>query len=219
MSDPYGDQKDRRQRWDALDEADRRPLLDAAEEEFARRGFEGASFNAILKMAGRSKGSVYYYVSGKEDLYALMCERVFARLLERLGPLEIGDETPDAFWCSVGDYIDRFVGILVTDERIATVGRGVYDSPRAEAAVASSLEKLKIHLRHIAEAGQRAGAIREDLPKDLIISALMASLLAMDRWFAENLMTYTPDEAQVISTKAMTMLRNLARPDQENGHA
>ncbi|MEZ5267744.1 MAG: helix-turn-helix domain-containing protein [Microthrixaceae bacterium] len=45
-------------------------LLDPAEEEFAREGFEAASLNQILASAQMSKGQAYHYIADKADLYA-----------------------------------------------------------------------------------------------------------------------------------------------------
>jgi AcrR family transcriptional regulator len=44
-------------------------LIHAAIEEFARRGFDGASLNRILDAAGMSKGQLYHHFTSKEDLF------------------------------------------------------------------------------------------------------------------------------------------------------
>jgi AcrR family transcriptional regulator len=44
-------------------------LLDAAEEVFARRGFEGASLEEIAETAGYTRGAIYKHFGGKEDLF------------------------------------------------------------------------------------------------------------------------------------------------------
>lgn len=47
----------------------REVLLDAAIDEFSQNGYENASLNTILKVAGISKGTFYYHFKNKEDLY------------------------------------------------------------------------------------------------------------------------------------------------------
>jgi TetR/AcrR family transcriptional regulator len=46
-----------------------RPILDAALETFAARGYEGASIQAIAEHAGVSKANVFHHFSSKEQLY------------------------------------------------------------------------------------------------------------------------------------------------------
>ncbi len=47
-------------RFEKLDEPRRRAILAAAAEEFGDLGFDGASYNRIIKRAGISKGAMYY---------------------------------------------------------------------------------------------------------------------------------------------------------------
>jgi TetR/AcrR family transcriptional regulator len=44
-------------------------LIDAALEEFGEKGYDNASLNNILKVAGISKGTFYYHFPNKEELY------------------------------------------------------------------------------------------------------------------------------------------------------
>lgn len=53
-------------------------LLDAALAEFAEKGYEQASINAILQAAGMSKGQFYYHFGNKEGLYLALIERLIA---------------------------------------------------------------------------------------------------------------------------------------------
>lgn len=46
-----------------------RTILDAAFEEFASHGYAKASTNRIIKKAGISKGTLFYYFNSKEELY------------------------------------------------------------------------------------------------------------------------------------------------------
>ena len=61
--------------------------MQAALDEFATHGFHDASLNRVIDAAGISKGSMYYYFDGKEDLYAYVAQRGLAGLFERVGPL------------------------------------------------------------------------------------------------------------------------------------
>jgi len=59
-------------------ERSRAAILDAAEELFADRGFEGASLADIAAAAGLSRGTPSYFFNSKEMLYAAVLDRLFA---------------------------------------------------------------------------------------------------------------------------------------------
>jgi AcrR family transcriptional regulator len=59
-------------------------ILDAAEEIFARRGFEGASTREIASSAGVNISSLHYHWASKETLYVAVFRRVFERITAHL---------------------------------------------------------------------------------------------------------------------------------------
>lgn len=58
-------------------ERSRNAILDAAEQLFARDGFNGTSLYEIAAAAGLSRGAPNYFFGAKTDLYTAMMERVF----------------------------------------------------------------------------------------------------------------------------------------------
>jgi AcrR family transcriptional regulator len=56
-------------------------LLDAAEQVFARRGFDGASLDDIADTAGFTRGAIYKHFADKEDLYLAVWDRFNDRSL------------------------------------------------------------------------------------------------------------------------------------------
>jgi len=66
---------DRATRRTTRKEFRRQSILDAAAEEFADFGYERATLERIGERVGLSKASLYYYVSGKEQLFAELAER------------------------------------------------------------------------------------------------------------------------------------------------
>lgn len=55
----------------------RTAILDAAEDLFARKGFEATSLEEVGRAAGLSRGTPRYFFGSKEDLYRVVLERVF----------------------------------------------------------------------------------------------------------------------------------------------
>ncbi|MGB0384315.1 MAG: TetR/AcrR family transcriptional regulator [Ardenticatenaceae bacterium] len=71
----------------------REALFDAALEEFAGKGYDRASINGILKVAGMSKGQFYYHFKNKEGLYFALIDVLIARKRAFLA----ATMTPDEF--------------------------------------------------------------------------------------------------------------------------
>jgi AcrR family transcriptional regulator len=62
-------------------------LLDAAEEVFAKRGFEGASLEEIAETAGYTRGAIYKHFSGKEDMFLEANKRMNERYVQSFAEL------------------------------------------------------------------------------------------------------------------------------------
>jgi AcrR family transcriptional regulator len=56
-------------------------LVDAAAQVFVSRGFNGASLDEIAETAGFTRGAIYKYFDGKEDLFLAVFDRVNERVL------------------------------------------------------------------------------------------------------------------------------------------
>jgi TetR/AcrR family transcriptional regulator len=59
-------------------ERSRQAILDAAERQFADRGFDAVSLQEIATGAGLSRGAPSYFFGSKDSLYEAVLERVFA---------------------------------------------------------------------------------------------------------------------------------------------
>lgn len=66
------------------DPAKRTQILDGANRVIERMGYDAASVNDIAREAGVSKGTIYVYFSGKEDLFEAMMEDTRERLFQEL---------------------------------------------------------------------------------------------------------------------------------------
>lgn len=57
-------------------------ILDAADELFGQKGFDGTSTNDILEKVGIARGTLYYHFKSKEEIMDALIERYSIRLLE-----------------------------------------------------------------------------------------------------------------------------------------
>ena len=77
-------------------EANRARILKAAIDEFASRGFKGASMDAIASRTHTTRAMINYYFGGKEEIYLAVLEQVYAEIrhaesfldLEHLAPVD-----------------------------------------------------------------------------------------------------------------------------------
>jgi AcrR family transcriptional regulator len=88
----------------ALLERRRETLVRSATEVFTERRFDKASVNEIAERCGWSIGSLYRYVSSKEDILVLVCEEIFRRLAIEDTP---GATPRERFEIAYRAYCDR----------------------------------------------------------------------------------------------------------------
>jgi len=59
----------------------RNEILDAADELFGQKGFDGTSTNDILEKVGIARGTLYYHFKSKEDIMDALIERYNSQIL------------------------------------------------------------------------------------------------------------------------------------------
>lgn len=62
----------------------RQRILEAAIEEFASRGYEGASLNTVCADKGISKGIIYHHFKDKDELYLICVKQCFDAITQYL---------------------------------------------------------------------------------------------------------------------------------------
>src|SRR5262245_2034077 len=77
-------------------EANRARIVKAAIDEFAARGFKGASMDAIASRTQTTRALINYYFGGKEPLYLAVLEHVYAEIREAESTLDLDHLAPAA---------------------------------------------------------------------------------------------------------------------------
>ena len=75
-------------------EANRAGIVAAALDEFAARGFKGASMDAIAGRTHTTRALINYYFGSKEKLYLAVLERVYGEIREAEGKLDLDHLAP-----------------------------------------------------------------------------------------------------------------------------
>ncbi|GAB2610840.1 TetR/AcrR family transcriptional regulator [Pseudactinotalea suaedae] len=159
-------------------------LVREAAQEFARSGYEQASLNRIVRACGMSKSSFYHLVPSKEALFDLVVDTLREDVGQRLTV-----PPPEAFaadfWRTARDLLRDLVEVSTSDPSLAALGRLVYldglpSEPRG--AVQSFFADLQTWLGEVLDHGRTSGAVRDDLPADLQLRLVVATLKTLDEW-------------------------------------
>src|SRR5205814_7842336 len=77
-------------------QANRARIVAAAIEEFAARGFKGASMDAIAARTHTTRALINYYFGSKEKVYLAVLEQVYGEIREAEGGLDLDHLEPAA---------------------------------------------------------------------------------------------------------------------------
>lgn len=204
-----------RQRFHKLSSEKRQTILTAAAEGFAEHGFESASQNRMIAEAGISKGAFYYYFDDKEDLYATVLTSALERLLERVGAPREVDSIED-YWAQCHEIYRRSLHFWQQEPTTAALVRRLDrgDGPSIK-ALASLRQLIDGFWRQFVTIGQRIGAVRVDLPVDLLVRILDGTTSAIDVWVAERVDELSPEELDELAETLVDMLRRMSAQNQD----
>jgi len=148
-------------------------LLDAAEEVFARRGFEGASLDEIAETAGYTRGAIYKHFADKEELLHAACARLndtviadFNAIPSAGRPLE-EYEAPDVHavaeeWRRVMNADSDFVAVMLEYQLHAI--RNPATRERARQFALANKERIATYIRELsARTGEHLPIPAEDV--------------------------------------------------------
>jgi AcrR family transcriptional regulator len=199
-----------RPRFQKLSDARRTALLEAAAQEFGAHGFERASINRILEHAGVSKGAAYYYFDDKVDLFLTVVRYYMSQLEIQVQDLP-EKVTAETFWPAITDmYRHAFIrsrelpwafGVWKAAGEIFRSGPA--DNPLA----CFAQDWLDVFIR-LFRRGQALGAIRSDLPDELLMSWVRAIDDAHDQWMLTH---WDELDAEAMSAAAERMVDALRR--------
>ncbi|MCU0654598.1 MAG: TetR/AcrR family transcriptional regulator [Polyangiaceae bacterium] len=154
----------------------RRRILEAAEAEFAAKGFAGARLREVAQVAGIQQALIHHYFEDKDGLYRAVLDRAIEQVTADSWAI-LGQST------SVAGLLEGFIELLL---RFYQSHANLLAMLRMEAASGSHLvlDVLQQKSRPVFEAAevllrdlQERGQIRSDLaPSDIIVSVLSQAL-------------------------------------------
>jgi len=188
--------------------------MDAATKEFAKRGYEAASLNRIIREAGLSKGSFYYYFDDKADLAATVTVELTR---QRTPPIDLASITAVAgFWATIDRFGRESLELTAKNPSLleATSKLGVAYLEHPEVA-----QKMHEHLGEIiGEAlaawrrGQELGAVRTDLTVEVLMLLMTGTKEALLKVRLPRDRSLTVEELDELTHLQLDLFRRIAVP-------
>ena len=156
-------------------EANRARIVAAAIDEFAARGFKGASMDAIAARTHTTRALINYYFGSKEQLYLAVLEGVYAEIREAEAELDLDHLEPAAAIRRIVEFTyhyylehEGFVRIVVAENQAR--GRHLKKSKTMRTLNRPIIERLA----RVIQRGQAAGLFRKDADPVEIHKAIAA---------------------------------------------
>jgi TetR/AcrR family transcriptional regulator, cholesterol catabolism regulator len=160
----------------------RAEVLDIAARVFHEQGYEATSIQDLADELGVLKGSVYYYISGKEDLLFELLEEVHKAALSAVLEAVERDGDPLQKIHAFVETLSRFnadnqqrMGILLHDFRSLSEER------RRE--IVRERDRYDRMLRKLIIEGQEQGVVCADIDPKLSVLAVMGMINTIYQWF------------------------------------
>jgi len=191
-------------------------ILDVAQEEFARYGYEKASLNRIIAEAGLSKGAIYYYFDNKADLFITVVSRMMDRFPQIVQKL-VNVEDAEQFWTTAHDAFLQIVKLKLDPTMFALLRELL--NPEISAMFPEHLREMMqfstVTLSRFVQTGQRLGVIRRDLPLHLLVHMIQGFMMAISSWLLELINGGQTPEPAGLTRFLLEFLRRFLAAGQE----
>lgn len=163
----------------------REEVLGAAARLFFDRGYAATSTADIARALGMHRGSIYYYLSTKEDLlYELVRDRYASgtALLERLR--NDRRDAPTKLRRLIEEHVVEIAENLVPSALALNESRSLSADRRR--AIAAEEAAYQDGVAALIADGQSDGTIRDDVDPRLVTMAVLGAINWMHRWYDES---------------------------------
>ncbi len=191
-------------------------ILNAAEELFAERGFDGTSVRDIAHLAGVNLAMISYYFGSKEKLFEALVEYrsgYTTGVLEELAQ----DENLDPLG-KVYKLIDFYIDRIFLNHRfhnIITRQFSTVHTPELKESIIKVKERNMVHIRRIMEDGEKKGVFRK-IDIDMTIGSIFGTITQMTLskefycrifgWVSTDPNDYTPEMADRLKVHLKDMI-------------
>jgi AcrR family transcriptional regulator len=198
---------------------DDRPIeiMEAALVVFGRRGFRAATMDEIAREAGISKGAVYLYFGGKEELFTAAIRHQFQEVVDLFPAIEFDpDDDPETFTQRLGhQFLKVLMKPRVTRTLPLVIAEYNHIPALKELYFEELLGRLDAHVASLIDAGKALGAVRPEVDSLVAARALMGmffSFVLTQEVFDAKKMT-PMDNQTIVNTITTVFFRGLLREE------
>ncbi len=187
-------------------------ILEAAARVFYQKGFHAARIQDIADELGMQKGSLYHYISSKEDLVRGLVAGAIERMIEETSSiLDTGYSARQKLAMAIEAHLrrtveDRDIWGILGRENLEFLSR---NSPSDIRALIKQYETL---WNRIVAEGVDAGEFDPDLDARVVVQGLLGMCTGFLKWFRSDGRLPVQEVARIFSEIALrgVLLRNAA---------
>ena len=203
----------------------RERIVEAALQEFANKGIDGARVDEIARLSGANKNMIYHYFKSKEGLFLAVLEDVYENVRLRQQDISLRDLDPvSAMRRLVEHTADIWVEVPEFNRLLSSENLHQAKHVKRSKKIQNMYPALVESLRTILDRGVKDGVFREGIdPVDLYISvtSLSAYYVAhhytFDAIFKTKLMSPKKIEQRKATISSMILRYLQAEPKSSKG--
>ena len=187
---------------------DRDQIVDVAARLFSAKGYESTSLDDIATELGTARSALYYHVSGKSELRALIQIKRVSMLVAEMHEIAGSPATAcDRLAALVRAHLNHFERFFPESRMWSTITSAHTVEDAATSVLHEKQREISGHVRRVIEDGIATGEFR---PVDVSIAALgvIGMCNYMTTWFRPNGARTVGDVADVYAGMAVGALKN-----------
>lgn len=161
---------------------DQATVLRRAIELFNRQGYDGTSMGDLAKELGLTKSAIYHHVPSKEHLLSAALDEALDGLSAAFDAAAQGAPGTTASQ-RLRTAVQQSVAILVEHQPAVTLLLNVHGNSEVELAALARRRAVDDKLAGLVQAAVQEGALRSDIPPDLISRLLFGMVNSLVQWY------------------------------------
>ncbi|KAA1394350.1 TetR/AcrR family transcriptional regulator [Aeromicrobium ginsengisoli] len=179
---------------------DQQTVLRRAIELFNRQGYDGTSMGDLAKELGLTKSAIYHHVPSKEHLLAAALDEALDGLSAAVDSAAAAEPGTSAYE-RLRTVVQESVGILVEHLPAVTLLLRVHGNSEVELAALKRRRRIDERLATLVQAAVDEGALRADIPPDLISRLLFGMVNSLVEWYRPG----GPVDPDILATSIATL--------------
>ncbi|MDH5490998.1 MAG: TetR/AcrR family transcriptional regulator [Myxococcales bacterium] len=183
-------------------ESRRAEILEAALEEFGRKGFHQTSVSDIIEAAGVARGTFYTYFESKSAIFLELLDQLLVRLRDAIIGVDRSEGAP-AMQVQLEETVRRLLATFADNRLLSTIiiREAVGLDDEVDRRLRGFYRRIREYIRLSLVEGQRLGVVRR-LDTEVAASCILGSF----KQFMEQFATADGEDALDVDRTALAVL-------------